>query len=147
MDSVMERLYRGALYRVDSTPPFALRVGQYSDALSSLFLEENHQTAAFLTACNPMGVKNSDTSNYQAQYQLTNDVHNLGLAYTAAIGLDSTPDSTWPGEPSLFVPGISRHQAIRLGAKYQQLAIVWCPSTSIPELVVLDGESYSDSKS
>lgn len=143
----MEGLYRGALYRVDSTPPFVLRVGQYSDALSSLFLEENHQTAAFLTACNPMGVKNSDTSNYQAQHQLSNDVRNLDLAYMAAIGLDSTPDSDWPGEPSLFVPGISKHHAMRLGAKYQQLAIVWCPPTSVPELVVLESGCNTRSNS
>lgn len=140
MDCVLEGLYRGALYRVDSIPPFVLRVGQYSDALSSLFLEESHQSAAFLTACNPLGVKISDISNHQAQNRLVTDVHNLGFSSTAAIGQDSTPNSDWPGEPSLFVPGISKYQAIRLGTQYQQLAIVWCPSTCIPELVVLESE-------
>lgn len=138
MDRVMEGLYRSALYRVDAIPPFVLRVGQYSDALNALFLDKKCQSAAFLTACNPMGVNISDTLNRQAQQELTSDIRDLGFASTAAIGLDSTADSDWPGEPSLFVPGLSKHHAMRLGAKYLQLAIVWCPSTSVPELVVLE---------
>ena len=44
--------------------------GQFSDALQEVLTANGCQTAVFLTAANPGGVKTSDTSNLQAESQL-----------------------------------------------------------------------------
>lgn len=60
------------------------------------------------------------------------------------IGLDADKSSDWPGERSLLVPRIGREQAIAIGRSYQQLAIIWCPESAIPELLML-GQQPPDS--
>jgi len=140
----MVEIYGAALYRVDGDSVFVLRVGQFSDALKRLYLQENHQSAAFLTACNPMGVKTSDTENFQAHRRLAAEVSSLKYSALAAIGLDSMPDSDWPGEPSLFVPGILKQDAIQLGMRFRQLAILWCPASAVPELLMISDRFHPD---
>lgn len=142
----MEELYRAAVYRVDGEKPFDMRVGQYSDALNLLFTEGNFRSAAFLTAYNPGGVKVSDTLNRQAQRKLDGQIALLRLPALPAMGLDSTPGSDWPGEQSTLVLGISRHDAVRLGVLFRQLAILWCPASAIPELLMLQVQNSAPGK-
>lgn len=133
----MERIYRRALYRIDAQEVFVLQVGRFSDALETLFVNNKCQSAAFLTAFNPGGVKASDTNNKYAQNRLEDQLHFSGISLVAGIGLDSDRASTWPGEPSVLALGIERMQAIELAYEFRQLAILWCPASAIPELIMI----------
>ncbi len=136
----MEGVYRRALYRVDAEEVFVLRIGQFSDALKALFDSQKCQSAAFLTAFNPGGVKTSDTYNNRAQNELENHLEHSGIEAIAGIGLDSDRESQWPGEPSVLALSIKRTQAIEIANKFGQLAILWCPSSAIPELLMIDSK-------
>lgn len=115
-----------------------LRVGCHSAALQGLYQIFDCRSAAFLTAANPGGVKVSDTLNIRAEEQLARELSELSLPVTSGIGLDADEASDWPGERSFLVLGITRDMAVRLGTQHGQLAIVWCPETAIPELLMLD---------
>lgn len=134
----MEEIYRRARYWVGGDEPFVMRVGQFSDALWRLYRANACQTAVFLTAANPGGVKISDTENLRAESRLEHLINSLGLPVLPGIGLDEDEQSDWPGERSLLVQGISYQDAIRLGNAFGQLAIVWCPPTAVPQLLMLN---------
>lgn len=136
----MREVYGRALYRVEAREPFVLRVGCHSAALEALYAASGYSTAAFLTAANPGGVKVSDTVNLRAESELSEKLDALDLPTLPGIGLDADESSDWPGERSVLVLGLTRENAIRLGLEHGQLAIVWCPATAIPELLMLDEE-------
>lgn len=131
-------VYGRARYCVGGEAPFVLRVGQFSDALQGVFWAYGCQTAAFLTAANPGGVKISDTENLSAERLLARDVAALQLPVLPGIGLDEHEHSDWPGERSLLVLGMGHQEAIRLGRVYRQLALLWCPPSAVPELQMLE---------
>ena len=135
-----EEVYRRALYRVDAEVVFVLRVGRFSDALKALFDKKNCQSAAFLTAFNPGGVKTPDNCNNHAQSDLEYQLRNAGFEGIVGIGLDADPDSQWPGEASVLALGIELNQASEIARKFGQLAILWCPVTAIPELIMINSE-------
>lgn len=59
---------------------------------------------------------------------------NWGLAVLSGEGKD--PESGW-AEQSLLAIGLSREQAVALGNRYRQLAIVFAGQDALPELVLL----------
>ena len=134
----LEGVYGRALYRVDASSPFVLRVGQFSDALKALFELKNCRSAAFLTAFNPQSVKTTDTLNTHAQNQLKFKLSNAGLLWIPGMGLDADPRSSWPAEPSVLALNITLDQATVIAKEFNQLAILWCPASAIPELHMLD---------
>jgi hypothetical protein len=119
-------------------PPFDLRVGQFSDTLRALFHAENCQSAAFLTAFNPLGVKNDDKSNALAQGKLELELKASGIRFFKAIGLDPAPDSGWQAEDSVFALNLSLKESLRIGSNFRQKAIVWCAIDAIPRLKLID---------
>ncbi len=133
----LEGVYWRARYCVGGDAPFVMRVGQYSDALRGLMEVNGCQTAAFLTAANPGGVKIPDTENLQAELRLASEITSRGFSVLPGIGLDDDKHSDWPGERSVLVLGISYQDAVLLGQAFGQLAILWCPATAVPELLML----------
>lgn len=133
----MEGIYRRAIYRVAGDEVFDMRVGQFSAALRALFDRERCASAAFLTAYNPRGVQAPHSANLKAQKDFRDTVRHLGYRYIPAIGLDSDPDSTWQGEPSLLILEMSSLQAEQIAHQFQQLAFVYCPHSAVPELRML----------
>ncbi|WP_169727546.1 DUF3293 domain-containing protein [Granulosicoccus antarcticus] len=118
-----------------------MRVGQFSDALQRVYQSHRCQSAAFLTAANPGGVKISDTDNLQAEAKLQRDITSMRYTAFPGIGLDGDEKSDWPGERSLLVLGIVYQEAIRIGTSFDQLAIIWCDKDAVPQLLMLNTDT------
>lgn len=131
--------YRAAHYCIEPAGASAviLRIGERSAGLAALYGELGVDSCAFLTASNPLGVALRDADNAVAMTALCVDVHALGLALLPGVSRDGDPASSWPGEESVAVLGISRDAARELGHRYQQNAIVWAGSDAVPELILL----------
>lgn len=130
-------VYEAALYEVLGGDGFVLRVGRYSAGLADLFRLRGCTSAAFLTAYNPGSVKYTDTANEAAQHELEKLLKELGIPFMQAIGKDSDPTSDWQGEKSVLALGLTNTQAVEIAAKFNQMAILWCPASATPELQML----------
>ncbi|SEK67017.1 DUF3293 domain-containing protein [Nitrosovibrio tenuis] len=131
--------YRSARYQAGSGPDaMILRVDQYSEPLSQLFATSGHRCAAFITACNPFGVRQSPEANRAAcvrlRKRLAQYVPQLARIIEG-VGLDSAGD--WPGEESFLILGLDLETSRALGRDFHQNAIVWVDKDAIPRLILL----------
>jgi hypothetical protein len=127
--------YRVTRYRVFMSPDFELAVGQPSSALADLCRTHTVNSAAFLTAWNPEGNLQNETTNREAFAWLQECVASYGATVIAGFGED--PDGAWAGEESLLALGLSREAACDIGAEFRQNAIVWAGADAVPELILL----------
>ena len=135
IDSATIAAYRAAHYTVLAPVPFVLQVGGVSSRLADVLAMHGASCAAFLTAWNPFSAIVTEGENSAAQNSLMNDLRQLGIITVQGFGQD--PAGTWPGEESLLAIGLSLEQAVHLGSKYKQNAIVWVAIDACPELILL----------
>ena len=125
--------YRLTDFIVQSQPSITFKIGQESRELKKVFEDANVSCAAFITAWNPYSRPTAQEDNIKNQNLLIERINKAGLRFIDGVGQD--PSGQWPGEPSLLVLGMPRHEAIRLGAEFGQNAIVWIGGSGVPELV------------
>jgi hypothetical protein len=111
--------YRFAEYRVDTSPPFTLRVGEPCAALDALLASHAADTWAFVTACNPGSVVLSVEVNAERMKQLR-EMLNRFVTYP---GESCGPDGQW-AEASVLVIGISRTAVVEVAKAFGQAAIL-----------------------
>jgi hypothetical protein len=121
-------------YRVFSKPLFTLRVNQTSEPLAKLLQQHKTNCAAFITACNPFSRKLDDAANAARQAELARELTQRGLNFIQGEGRH--PSGRWV-EPSYLVLGLSLDDAKALGMRFEQNAVVWCGSDTVPKLVLL----------
>lgn len=114
---------------------FTLRIGKQSSELAKLYVEMGVHSAGFLTAWNPHSAEASAEDNANAQRSLFRFLSSEGYPTLKAFGVD--PSGEWPGEESVFVPGLGLDRAKSLGVEFGQNAIVWAGSDAVPQLVLL----------
>ena len=115
-------------YRVDDPAgPFTLRIGERSLALQRVHEVLGAASSAYLTAWNPLGETASPELNSERQTSLQRDLVELGIFALPGEGR----------EQSLRAVGLSRDQAVELGNKYRQLAILFSGEDAMPQLVTL----------
>jgi hypothetical protein len=127
--------YEETDFRVLEPREFTLRVGQRSAELHALYVELGVKCAGYLTAWNPFSKEASELENENAQRQLLRQLSLEGFPALNALGID--PSGDWPGEESVFVPGLSLDRAKSLGSEFGQNAIVWAGPDAVPQLVLL----------
>jgi hypothetical protein len=127
--------YETTDFRVLAPREFTLSVGQRSAELHALYVELGLTCAGYLTAWNPFSKEASELENENAQRQLLRQLSLEGFPALNALGID--PSGDWPGEESVFVPGLSLDRAKLLGSEFGQNAIVWAGPDAVPQLVVL----------
>lgn len=128
--------YRGAIYEFEwNGRRERLRLDHHSPALESLVRVTVGSSALLITACNPFGRPLSDEVNAARQADLAATLAAMGLSALAAQGRD--PAGSWPPEPSFLVPGASWNEAIALGRRFDQNAVVWSGGDAVPRLVLL----------
>jgi hypothetical protein len=112
----LEVAYGATDYRVEDAPsgPFVIRIGQVC--------ADVNEEWAFVTACNPRSERLSDEKNSRRMAELEAVVQVGGWTYYHGQGIGS--DGRWPAEPSLLVVGISEADAIALGKRFGQNAVV-----------------------
>ncbi|HSI43720.1 MAG TPA: DUF3293 domain-containing protein [Methylotenera sp.] len=126
--------YSHATYIVDTYPPLEFRVDQYSEPLIRLLRIKNAKTAAWITAYNPYGKRQTPEQNKLLEDKLLQIINVKGLEYTTGRGLDSERRAP---EESLLLFNIPLNEAIEIGRLVEQNAILWIGEDSIPRLELL----------
>ena len=110
---------------VANTPSgrLSLRIGQRSSTLDDLLTEQGVTTWAYVTAFNPGSIVLTHEENVARQRELECAVASRG--FTAYSGEGVGDDGRWPAESSLLVLGIGRSDAVQLGRRFGQFAIVY----------------------
>lgn len=127
--------YRATHFTVLEPRPLTLRVGHHSAELAQLYREMGVSSAGYLTAWNPYSAETSGADNEAAQLSLIRSLSLEGYPTLKALGVD--PEGEWPGEESVFVPGLELERAKSLGVEFGQNAVVWAGSGALPQLVLL----------
>ncbi len=127
--------YEKADYVVLFEPELVFHVGEASLGLDEVMAADGAFTAAFITADNPVGMVQDEQANLIAYLALSEALEPLGYATYRGEGRD--PSGEWRAEASVLVVGIPREEAIDLGERMRQNAIVFIEKGRAPELVVL----------
>jgi hypothetical protein len=127
--------YHETEYRVTGESSVVLRIGEYNEPLSRLYISNKVDSCAFITACNPYSKSLSAAANADRHNELGRELQRRGLKYFQGEG--KHPVGDWPGEASYLILGLSLEAAKALGKEYEQNAIVWCGSDALPQLVLL----------
>ncbi len=125
--------YRQTDYIIDDDPPLLVHIGEQNDGLRILFASFNVESAAFITAWNPLGRKLTLDENYDRQIELLEDISSQRLNYFVGRGESQTGD--W-SEASYLVLGVSLDDATEIAKRHEQNAFVWIPVSGVPELII-----------
>ena len=127
--------YRAAHYAVYGEPELVIRIGEPNPRLDALLEAAGAASAAYLTAANPRGKRRSENENAIAFGSLKELLNEKRYCYRTGAGRD--PKVAWPPEASVLITGIARADAVALGSRLEQNAIVFIEKGGAPELVLL----------
>jgi hypothetical protein len=124
--------YQATCYSI-LKPNIDIYIGRENEVLQSFLNGRHFDSWCFITAWNPYSKALTLDENICLNKKLEADLKN----YTVfpAEGKDTLGD--WPPEISFFVVNISKKQAIFLGKKYEQNAIVYGEVEKMAELIIL----------
>ncbi len=129
--------YLRTTYRVvEVTPPIDIRIGEARPEIDALLDKHGARSWAFITAWNPGSKKLDAAENQRRQAALEAEVKQGGYVFYRGAGV---PDEKgWVAEESLLVIGMNREQAVKLGMKYEQAAIVAGERDALAELIFIN---------
>ena len=133
-----EEIYKDAEYVVeDGKRRFVIRVGETSGELDALLGEYQCETWAFISAHNPRSEELTPEENEARHIDFISYLNDH--RYFAGFG--QSPDGLWTPEASLLIIGIERSEAVGIGIRFEQNAILAGRKGFPPELVWCVGES------
>ena len=124
--------YEATCYSIVN-PKIDIYLKKENTELNFLLKTNKFNSWCFITAWNPFSKALSLEQNKELNLLLEADLD--GYIIFPGEGKDTIGD--WPPEISFFVGNITREQAIFLGKKYKQNAIVFGAVAELPELIVL----------
>lgn len=119
-------------YIVD-TLSLPIRITEYNCELNELLRNNKSKTWAYITAYNPFSEKLTDDVNISRNKELKSLLSNYKLYRGRGCGIDGK----WEPEESFLILGISKKDAIAIGIKFEQNAIVFGRIDGVPELITL----------
>lgn len=126
--------YKATNYRVLAEHEFSLRIDERCEDLYALFDQFETKTATFITAWNPYSEEKILQENAKQNELLKSDLVPLSAQILPAFG--AWPNDPTKGEDSFLAIGISENDAVILGKKYKQNAILFVANDAIPRLVL-----------
>lgn len=113
-------------------PAFVIRIGARSPEADQLLEQHNATAWAYITSANP------ESAMLPSE---TNDMHFESLCqllqhHCCYHGEGRGEDLDWPTEKSVFIPGITQEEAIRIAREFNQLAIVTGKKGRAAELII-----------
>lgn len=123
------------VHPAEHQPGFTLRIGTPASELKLLMKRHSVGSAAFITACNPLGVALSQEGNSERQRALQHALVHRSLPHFSGVGQGTSGD--WPGEDSFLVLGLDLVAAQRLANDVEQNAFVWADAQAVPKLILL----------
>lgn len=132
----LETAYQATTYRVYLPDGRCdLRPGVASETLRCWLEAAGETCFAVLTACNPASLPLDGSENASRQSQLECEL--LDSGFETYVGENVADDAAWPVEESCFVPGIAVAEAMVLGERYGQNAVLCGGADGVPKLVWL----------
>lgn len=132
----LDAAYRAAVYRVRTErEAFELRVEAASRPLAALLRRYGVATAAYLTACNPYGVRMTEAANRAANEALRAELVAADAFVFDGEAVDPTGAS--PSKRSFLALGIALATARALGMRFRQNALLFADDDAVPRLVWL----------
>lgn len=131
LDQRLVEAYLRTTYRV-LLPSFEIKIGEENVIFEKWLEEQNAEVFAVITAWNPRSKLLSEEENRLKNKDLEIELEKASRFVLPALNIPETND--WPPEESFFAFDISPDEAIRLGKKYEQNAIVWWEKGGVPEL-------------
>ncbi len=138
IDQQLLKAYLNARYYIVK-PSLNIKVGQESKGLDTFLMDNNAFYWAFVSAWNPHSVLLNRLENEGRHQALMQNL--IEARYTFCEGFGESHDDAWPPERSLLILDIPRIDAMRLGRRYQQNAILYGALNKPAELVWLEGLS------
>ncbi|PSB11125.1 hypothetical protein C7B62_06760 [Pleurocapsa sp. CCALA 161] len=132
VNAALQTAYEQAIYEVYyGQETIKIYIGEYCRPLDYLIAKcdyaprslTNRPTWALITAANPYSKPLSELENQQRQQKLIEYLQELPWSWLDAVGKDRT--GVWTPEPSLLILGIDRFEAIAIGQKFEQNALVY----------------------
>ncbi len=130
MNALIEA-YKNTKYKVFE-PDLTIEIGVLNQAVDMLLIKHKSAEWAFITAYNPYSRVLTNDENkvrHDELKELTKD-------YITFEGHGVGEDPAWEPELSLFVIGIIRDEASKIGKKFEQNAIVYGKLNTLPELLI-----------
>lgn len=122
-DAELERAFLNTRYIVDAPGgAIAIRIGECCPSLDALLAEHGVTCWTFVTANNPKAEKLNNKINMLRNISLCAEVLDRGCALLTGRGQADAGD--WPEEESVLVFGMNAADAVALGARYGQHAVV-----------------------
>lgn len=134
MNTLLEA-YKNTKYKVFE-PTITIEIGKFNQDLDTLLLKHKSNEWAFITAYNPFSRVLTNEEN-KIRHQ---ELKELTKSYVSFEGHGVGEDPTWEPELSLFIIGISKVDASKVGKKFEQNAIVYGGINNPPELLILNEE-------
>ena len=135
VDPATIRAYRETDYIVRAAPEFVLRIDQPCPALAAYYTRRQIAAGCVITAFNPLSQPLGNDENQARQARLEQELQQAGWHWLPAVGRH--PTNGWPPEAGCFVEGMSAEAASEWGRTYEQTAVVWCGTDTVPRLVLL----------
>lgn len=134
MNSLIEA-YKNTKYIVFE-PTLTIEIGKLNQEIDEIIIKHNSNAWAFITAYNPYSrVLTNDENRVRHE-----ELKDLTKNYMTFEGHGVGEDPTWEAELSLFIIGISKDDALKIGKKFEQNAIVYGKFNNSPELLILNEE-------
>lgn len=120
----IDSAFRATTYRVfvPNDAPIDLRIGERSERLDALLRERGCDDWVFITAWNPGSRRLSAEENDARQADLLDALQQRGREWLSGSGIPA--DASWQPEASVLVFGTCRAEAVALGKRFGQLAVV-----------------------
>ena len=130
----LELKYRATTYRVEIRGGHIdIRIGEKHPRIDALLSAHISTQWAFITAWNPGSNLTSREQNAAAQAKLRQILQDAGFSFYEGSGIPDGAD--WEPERSVWIPGIGRDEAVELGRRFGQKAIVVGRSGAVAELM------------
>ena len=125
--------YKSTKYMVFK-PNLVIEIGVINDSLNDLVIQHNATEWAYITAYNPFSRILTDVENQERHLELK-ELTSPNLTFE---GHGVGTDPAWEPELSLLILGISKEEAIVLGKRFEQNALVYGKINTVPELLILN---------
>jgi hypothetical protein len=131
MNDLLEA-YKNTKYTVFQND-LVIEINKLNNKLNELLNKYNSTEWAFITAFNPYSNVLNIDENIKRHYEL----QRLTDRYITFEGHGVGEDPSWEPELSLLIIGITKEDAMSIGNKFEQNAIIIGKINSIPELLIL----------
>jgi hypothetical protein len=88
-----------------------------------------------VTACNPLGIQQSDAANETGNAKLSLHLGDISVLVIGGAGTD--PTGAWPPEASYLALGVNEDTARKIGNGWRQDAVIWADADAMPRLLFI----------